>query len=73
MAGVLHLLTAGDASLALETIGRQQQAGETVTVVLLPGAAVTAPANVRARRVPDELSWDALLDAIFDADHVIAW
>ena len=73
MARVLHLLKAADAALALETIDQQRKAGDAVTVVLLPGAAVTPPAGLTARRVPDELSWDGLLEAIFEADQVIAW
>ena len=73
MARVLHLLKGGDAALAVETIGRQQQAGDTVTVALLPGATAAPPPGVSARRVPDDLSWDALLDAIFEADQVITW
>jgi len=31
------------------------------------------PAGVRVQRVPDELSWDALLEQIFAADQVVTW
>jgi hypothetical protein len=74
MARALHLLKGNDSGLAAATIARQIAAGETVSVVALHGAAVpTLPAGVLVRRVPDELSWDALLEAMFEADQVIAW
>jgi len=73
MARVLHLLKGADGDLALEVIAQQRAAGDTVTLALLPGAALTPPAGVTARRVPAELSWDALLEAIFEADQVVAW
>jgi hypothetical protein len=73
MARVLHLLKAGDTGLALEMIDHQSAAGDLVTVALLPGATASPPPGVPARRVPDELSWDGLLEEIFEADHVIAW
>jgi len=73
MARVLHLLKGPDAALALEVVAQQQAAGDAIALVLLPGGAVTAPAGVSARRVPDELSWEQLLEAIFEADQVITW
>jgi hypothetical protein len=73
MARVLHLLKSGDATLALEMIGQQRAAGDAVSLALLPGARLTPPAGVSARRVPDELSWEQLLEAIFEADQVVAW
>jgi hypothetical protein len=74
MARTLHLLKENDSSLAAATIARQVAAGDTVSVVTLHGAAVpTLPSGVVVRRVPDELSWDALLQALFEADQVIAW
>jgi len=51
----------------------QSAAGDLVTLALLPGAAVTPPPGIPARRVPDELSWEGLLEEIFEADQVIAW
>jgi hypothetical protein len=73
MARVLHLLKADDA-LALSLAAEQRAAGDQVTVALLPGAPeVVLPAGVTRHRVPGELSWDGLLDAIFEADQVIAW
>jgi hypothetical protein len=74
MATALHLLKEEDTGLAAATIARQLAAGDTVTVVALHGAAVPSlPAGIVVRRVPDELSWDALLEAMFEADQVIAW
>ena len=74
MAAVLHLLKATDATLARAAIEQSLGAGDRVTVVLLPGAARPAlPAAVLTRRVPDELSYDQLLELIFESDHVITW
>ncbi len=74
MARVLHLLKGDDASLALAVIAQQQAAGDEVTVALLPGAPVPAlPPGVSPQRVPDQLSWEALLERIFVADQVITW
>ena len=73
MARVLHLLKRDD-PLALRLAAEQRAAGDEVTVVLLPGAPDLAPpAGVRRRRVPDEQSWEALLEQIFEADQVITW
>lgn len=74
MARVLHLVKSADHALALATIAQQREAGDAVTVVLLPGGTAPAlPADVPLRRVPDALSWEALLDLVFDSDHVITW
>jgi hypothetical protein len=73
MARVLHLLKSAD-PLALGLAGRQRAAGDEVTVVLLPGAPeLVPPPGVRRQRVPDELSWEALLEGIFEADQVVTW
>ena len=62
MAAVLHLFKGGDPDLVR------------VAVALLHGAALSMlPAGVRVQRVPDELSWDALLEQIFAADQVVTW
>ena len=73
MARVLHLLKPGDTALVLDHLERQNAAGDLVTVALLPGVKVTPPPGIPARRVPDELSWEGLLEEIFEADQVIAW
>lgn len=73
MAAVLHLLK-GDPDLTLAAIAAQLAAGDRVTVTLLPGAPVPElPPGVQVRRVPDDLSYDQLLDLIFASDQVTAW
>jgi hypothetical protein len=73
MARVLHLLKA-DEPLALTLAAEQRAAGDEVAVALLPGAPDLAlPAGVAGHRVPDALSWDQLLEQIFEADQVISW
>jgi hypothetical protein len=74
MARVLHLVKSGDHAIALATIARQREAGDAVTVAVLPGGtAPDLPGGVTLHHVPDELSWEALLDLVFDADHVVTW
>ena len=74
MARALHVLKGGDSAFALATIERQLGAGDRVTVALLSGATAPAlPAGVTVHRVPDEWSYERLLEAVFDADHVTAW
>jgi hypothetical protein len=74
MARALHLLKGEDSDLAAATVARQLATGDTVTVIALHGATIPAlPAGVVVRRVPEELSWEQLLEAMFEADQVIAW
>jgi hypothetical protein len=74
MVRALHVLKGGDAALALTTMARQVAAGDTVTVALLPGASPPPlPAGVEAHRVPDDWSYERLLEAIFASDHVTTW
>ena len=74
MAGALHVLKGGDVALALATIHHQIAAGERVSVVLLPGAATPPlPAGVEVHRVPEEWSYERLLEAVFEAAHVTTW
>ena len=74
MAAALHLLKGADAALAADVIARQLAAGDRVTVVLLAGAVPPAlPAGVTLRRAGADLSWDQLLDLVFEADHVVTW
>jgi hypothetical protein len=74
MAGTVHVLKGGDVALALATIQRQIAAGEQVSVVLLPGAAAPPlPAGVEVHRVPEEWSYERLLEAVFEAGHVTTW
>ena len=74
MARALHLVKSTDHALALATIRAQVEAGDTVTVAVLPGGTPpTLPAGVMLHRVPDDLGWEALLDLVFAADHVVTW
>jgi len=75
MARVLHLLPRADAPLAAATIRRDVEAGDDVTVALLAPAAlgVPLPDGVRAQRVPDDWTYDRLLEQIFAADRVVTW
>ena len=74
MAGALHVLKGGDVAFALATIQRQSRAGQHVTVVLLPGAIEPAlPPGVTVHRVPKDWSYERLLEAVFEADHVTTW
>jgi len=74
MAAVLHLVKSAETELVLTTIDQQLAAGDAVTVALLHGAPAPAvPAGTRVLRVPDDLSYDGLLELIFAADHVVTW
>ncbi len=74
MGSVLHLLKGGDSRLAAAAIAGQVAAGDRVTVDLLHGAPAPAlPPGVRLLRVPDDLPYAGLLEAIFEADQVVAW
>ena len=74
MARALHVLKGGDVALALATIERQVAAGDHVSVVLLPGAVPPPlPAGVAVHRVPEEWSYERLLEAVFEAEHVTTW
>jgi hypothetical protein len=74
MARVLHLLKGDDVTLAVAVVDQQRAAGDDVTVALLPGATTAPPPpGVALHRVPADLSWERLLERIFEADQVIAW
>jgi len=73
MATVLHLYKDGDPGLARAAIERALGAGDRVGVALLHGATLPVPAGVQVQRVPEELSWDGLLEQIFASDQVITW
>ena len=74
MARVLHVLAPKPAPLAPEVIRQDVAAGDEVTVALLAGAAgADVPDGVRTRRVPDECSYEQLVEEIFAADRVITW
>ena len=74
MASAVHLLRRGDPALAIAVMARQLAQGDTVTAVLLDGAAAAGlPAGVTIRRVPEDLSHEALLELIFAGDSVVTW
>jgi hypothetical protein len=75
MTAVLHLVkSSAPDELVLTTIGQQLADRDTVTVALLHGVLTPAlPAGARVLRVPDDLSYDSLLELIFASDHVLTW
>ena len=71
MTRILHLLKGDDVELLSSVLAQQHGAGDEITLVRLPGAATVHAARQRHRApVPDDLSYDALLDRIFAADQV---
>jgi hypothetical protein len=74
MATVLHLLKSTDTALPRAVLDRNVRDGDRVTVVVLPGgAAAGLPAGVPVRRLDGDLSYDQLLELIFEADQVVTW
>ena len=73
MARVLHVFKGDHPAEALAVI-RLQITGDQVDVALLAGAPAPAlPAGVTVHRVPEETSYDGLVELIFTADHVVTW
>jgi hypothetical protein len=74
MPSFLHLLRDGSPRLAGAVIERNlRQPGARVTVVLLDGAAASPPVGVAVKRLGPDLDYNALLDLIFESDHVVTW
>ena len=76
MAAFLHLVKRDSPPLARSVIAAQGASADArVTVVLLDGSdAPDVPSGVAVRRLAgDDLSYDNLLDLIFEADHVLTW
>ncbi len=75
MATFLHLLRTDSAALAAPVIeSHRQEPGAEVTVVLLDGVTMsTLPPGIGLRRLGADLDYSALLDLIFQSDHVISW
>ena len=70
----LHLFKGDHATTAAAIIAPQVAAGDEVTVALLGGVVPPAlPADVSIRRVPEDLSYEALAELIFAADAVVTW
>jgi hypothetical protein len=71
---ILHLLKGDDVELLSSVLAQQHGAGDEITLVRLPGAStITLPSGVTVLQVPDDLSYDTLLERIFAADQVITW
>lgn len=76
MPSFLHILKNDSGDLARPVIATNAASpGARVTVVVLDNAgAADLPAGVRVRRLGEgDLDYPALLDLIFDSDHVITW
>ena len=74
MAAVLHLIKASETALARAVLARNLREGDRVTVVVLPGGAGSGlPAGVTVRSLDGDLSYDQLLELIFEADQVLTW
>ena len=74
MARVLHLLKGDHAEEAVAVIELQMIAGDQVVVALLGGVAPPAlPAGVEIHRVPENTSYERLLELVFAADNVVTW
>ena len=74
MTRILHLLKGDDVELLSSVLAQQHDAGAEITLIRLPGAATfTQPGKVTVLRVPEDLSYDALLERIFASDQVVTW
>jgi hypothetical protein len=74
MAAVLHLVKSSDTTLARAVLDRSLQAGDRITVVLLPGGVASGlPPGVSIRSLDGDLSYGQLLELIFEADQVVTW
>lgn len=74
MSRVLHIFKGAHTGEAVAVIASQAAAGDEITVALLGDAAAPPlPAGVSIQRVPEDASYDRLLELIFAADHVVTW
>ena len=74
MARVLHLFKGDHTTEAVSVITPQLAAGDHVTVAILGGVAPSSlPPGVEIHRVPEEASYERLLELIFASDNVITW
>jgi predicted transcriptional regulator len=74
MARVLHVFKGDHAVEAAAVIAPQAAAGDEVAVALLAGVpAPASPAGVTIHRVPEDTSYERLLELIFEADTVVTW
>lgn len=74
MARVLHVFKGDHAAEAAAVIARAVTAGDEVEVALVGGVPAPAlPAGVTVHRVPDDASYERLVEMIFSADSVVTW
>ena len=74
MAHRLHLVKGDHVGTAAAVIAADRAAGDEVTVAVLDGRGPAGiPPGVTVRRVPDDLSYEALVELIFAADAVVTW
>jgi hypothetical protein len=74
MPSFLHLVKPDSPQLASAVIEQNlREPGARVTVVLLDGARAPASAGAAVKRLGTDLDYGALLDLIFESDHVVTW
>ena len=74
MARALHVLKGDHTAQATVVIDAQLAAGDEITVALIGGVDAPAlPHGVTVHRVPDDVSWERLLEMIFEADSAVTW
>ena len=74
MARALHILKGDHTTQAAAIINSQLAVGDEITVALIGGVEPPALAGrVTVHRVPDDVSWERLLELIFEADSAVTW
>jgi hypothetical protein len=74
MARVLHVFKGDHGAEAARVIARAVADGDQVEMAIVGSAPAPAvPAGVSLHRVPDQLSYEALVELIFAADQVVTW
>jgi hypothetical protein len=74
MGRVLHVFKGDHAAEAGAVITRALAAGDQVEVAIVGGVETPAlPGGVTVHRVPDQLSYERLVELIFSSDHVVTW
>lgn len=74
MPSFLHLVKADSPPLARTVIEENaRQPGARVTIVLLNETQIAPPPGAAIKRLGSDLDHNALLDLIFESDHVVTW
>jgi hypothetical protein len=73
MATFLHLVGHNNPGPSAAVIAGQVAAGDVVTVAVVGPSAPTLGPGPTVLRVPEELSWDGLLDLILTTDQTFSW